>query len=90
MGSDVEKLYPFSEMQNQFKKFGKFGLVNASLLLPMLTAEEGNIPDLDELAENMSDGKEMKEDVFISEKSRGSFIERLKGVITDMVRLGYI
>lgn len=89
MGSDPEKLFPYDVMLDQFRKFGKFGMVMATMLLPMLTSEEGQTPDLDELAEQLQDERKMDVNVFISDNSRVEFNKRLHDVVEDMVRLNY-
>lgn len=35
MGSNPENLYPFSAFQKQLQRFGKFGVLNATFLLPV-------------------------------------------------------
>lgn len=90
MGSDPEKLFPFSLMLDHFQKFAKFGLILSTVLLPMMTSDDGNGIDLDKIAEDVQNGKEVDKDAFISENSRKKFNKRLRGVVIDMVRLGYI
>lgn len=90
MGSDAEKLYPYSAMQDQFRKFGKFGLYMASLLLPMMTADAEATPDLDALAEDMHNDNDKISEIFKSEESDNRFAKRLGGVFYDMDRLGYL
>lgn len=74
-------------MQDHFQKFGKLGLIFAMAILPVITADEGNGIDLDELSER-TDLDEFE--FFISENSRSKFNKRLRDVIVDMVQLGYI
>lgn len=90
LGSDPEKLFPRELMLEHFRKFARFGLILASMLLPMITTEQGNGINLDELAEDVEKGKKFEENVFVSEKSRNKFNERMRDVIIDMVRLNYI
>lgn len=90
LGSDPEKLFPYTLMLEHFKKFAKFGLILSTALLPMMTSEDGHGIDIDEIAEDVKNGKEMDTNVFISEKSRNKFNTRMRGVVSDMVKLGYI
>lgn len=87
MGSDPETLFPYSMMQEHFRKFGKFGLISSTVLLPIITADRGNGIDLDEAADkrnvNIFEG-------FFSDSSRERFNKRLRDVIVDMVRLEYV
>lgn len=90
LGSDAANIFQYSELLEQLRKYGKFGLIAASLMLPMLTSEAGNTPDLDELAEEVSSGKDIDTNVFISNRSRNTFMKRLREVVMDMARLEYI
>lgn len=90
MGSDPEQLFSFETMQDHFRKFGKFGMILSTMLLPMMTAESGMAIDLDALSDKVVDGAEFDGSVFVSEKSRNRLATRLRDVIIDMVRLDYI
>lgn len=39
LGSDPDKLFPYTALQEHLRKFGKFGLANASFILPFLIQE---------------------------------------------------
>lgn len=90
LGSEPDELFPFKTRLEHFHKFAKFGLLLASMLLPMMTTVSGNGVDLDQIAEDYKDGKKMETNVFISDKSRDKFNKRMRDVIIDMVRLDYI
>lgn len=77
MGSNPHKVYPFKEFQMQLQKFGKFGLLMASIALPLITQEMDFNPD--------SKGKNEK-----SKQWSDSLKTRLRDVISDCQRLGYI
>lgn len=74
-------------LQKQLQKGGFFGIVLAVLLLPIVTGNQDDIPDLDEMAE-----KSKTESVvsFGSPLENPRFVERLRDVIFDCVRLGWI
>lgn len=74
-------------MLEHFRKFGKFGLVLSTVLLPMITSEVGSGLDLDGIG-NQSDSADSNG--FISQKSQVKLMERLRDVIIDMARLEYI
>lgn len=86
----MEKLFPYKLMMEHFQKFAKFGLLLATMLLPMLTTQQGNGINLDEMAEKVEKGEEIDPTVFISDKSRSKFTKRMRDVVIDMVRLDYI
>lgn len=78
-------------MLEHFRKFGRFALVLSTVLLPMITSEPGHGLDLDRIgdsgAANENGGDSNN---FISHGSHMKLMERLRGVIIDMVRLEYI
>lgn len=85
-------------MHEHFRKNAKYGLVLSTILLPMITTDRGNALDLDELANNIKNCQENNLenknvdifDSFISNSSRDKFNKRLRDVVVDMVRLGYV
>lgn len=84
-------------MQEHFRRFGQFGLVLAMCLLPMITADRGQELNLDEMSDKFSDYKngstempELEENPFVSTDSKSRFNKRMRGVVIDMARLGYI
>lgn len=75
-------------MLEHFHKFGRFGLLIASVLLPVMTVESGNGIDLD--SQQANDNQKSTLSSFISDKSRSRFEKRFRDIIGDMVRLEYI
>lgn len=90
LGSDVNKLYPFSTMLDQMKKCGKFGLYIATLEVPMLTSTPNTGPDLEQLSEMIGEAIDFDGNYHISAESEGRSKKRLADIILDMQRLGYI
>lgn len=78
-------------MQEHFRKFGKYGLILAMLLLPVITCEERSVElDLDKMSEDILSGKKIDADSYTTEKSRIKFNKRLREIAVDMVRLEYV
>lgn len=90
LGSDPDKLFPYKLMMEHFRKFAKFAMVFSTVLLPLITTDSGSKVDLDELSQEIVNGKSMDANVFISNQSEKRFHTRLRDVIIDMVRLEYI
>lgn len=84
LGSDPAKLFPFDALQDQLRQFGKYGLIMFTLLLPMLTSEVENIPDIETMAESLQHNSNA---VFTPDST--VFKKRLRDVVVDMDRLGY-
>lgn len=63
----------------------------ATAVLPVITLDGGQVVDMDEMATDIANGKKMNiSEAFISENSRSKFYKRLRDVIVDMDRLGYL
>ncbi|KAG5671600.1 hypothetical protein PVAND_001793 [Polypedilum vanderplanki] len=99
LGSDPKKVYPREIFDEQLKKFGKFGLAMAMILLPIFTSDVDDVPDLDDLAEKLQElqstengHKEFDEGFleFTSSKTIDKYEERMMGVFIDMYNLDYV
>lgn len=90
LGSNPDKLFPFNLMQEHLHKVGSFGLLMAMNVLPIITADSGNVVDIDELMDKFKDGEEFDGNVFVSQESQKRLTKRLRDVVIDMVRLNYI
>lgn len=53
-GSNPGQLFTFSDLQNQLKKFGFYGVAVAPILLEIMTATPNSFIDLDSLAEDQN------------------------------------
>lgn len=76
-------------MQEQLRKFGRFGLILATILIPIVTKDAGNSLNVDEIT-NKGNTNTTFQSLFVSDNSRSKFEKRLRDVIIDMVRLEYI
>lgn len=97
LGEDAEQLFPFEELQKQLKRFGRFGMPMALMLLPITTTQSKDLPDFDKLPEIMEElkkGDQMndaaKEFMAKSMENAKRVGGRTREVAIDMVRLGYM
>lgn len=60
------------------------------MMLPMLTKQQENLIDLNASAEVFEKGEQSSENIFITEQSRKKYNKRIRDVVIDMIRLGYI
>lgn len=90
MGSDPNKLFTFDDLQDQFKKFGRYALIIAPMLLHILTTKPDDIPDLDNLAEDFKD-KPLEEGMkaWMDIAPLDKYNARVRDVVQDILRLGY-
>lgn len=92
-GSDVERLMPLAEFQNQLKTYGRYGLVMAPLLLQVIVSDPSSVVDMDEAALELSKPEaERKKLEFtkFSEESLAVYRQRLGDVIDDAKKFGWI
>lgn len=73
-----------------FQTFAKFGLILATLFLPLIAMENGQVDNLDDIADKIEDGKKHLVTNFTSDESRDKFKQRMRDIIIDMVELEYI
>lgn len=83
LGCEPNEVFSFEALEKQLKKNGVFAVPMAAMLLPMLTSDVG-APDLDEISS--SD----KIEIYSDPLKNPVFIERMREVINDVVRLGYL
>lgn len=77
-------------LQEHLRKFAKFGLMMATIVLPMFTTLQEDIPDLDNLSEQIKSDGFKEESLFQSKNSDVVYCKRMRDLIVDMGRLGYI
>lgn len=92
---NVDELFPYEALQQQLKKFARFGLPMALMILPMLTMTAQDIPDLDQATEamtqeNMESSPEFKEMMEKFQETAKRAHQRIKDVVTDMIDYGYL
>ncbi|XP_040152163.1 uncharacterized protein LOC120893969 [Anopheles arabiensis] len=95
LGGDVERQFPRSAFREQLKKFGRYGLLIAMLILPMICTPNDELPDTNKameglVKENPDGDDEVHFEYGTTEKAAIRYQKRMSGCIRDMVRLGYI
>lgn len=76
----------------ELKRNGRFGLIMAPVLLQIITSNPDEIPDMDEMAENMANNtKTMDESMaaFTGMSSLEAYNQRVRDVVKDGLLLGY-
>lgn len=94
LGSDPDQLFPFDVLERQLKKFGKYGVLIAPTLLQVITADPTDIPDMDQLSEDIENNKGNKDSdhpkSFISSKTQELYNTRVRDVVRDAEAYGYL
>jgi hypothetical protein len=88
LGSNL--IFPFSKFQEQLQKYGKYGFVCATFLLPLMTTEKEQLID-QELFLKILETPDMYKDI-INEymKPSKNYIEMMRGCIIDSFHFGYL
>lgn len=84
---------PFAELENQLRKFGRFGVALAPMMLQVIVSDGSHVVDMDEVAQEMSksdaDRKQIEWGKFDPE-TLAKYRERLGDVFDDAKRFGWI
>lgn len=89
LGSDPEKLFKFSDLQDQLKKYARYGLIMAPMLIQVVTAKASDIPDLNELAQKMGDDNNTEDFESFVKGTDPLYHRRMSGVIRFFFSKGY-
>lgn len=88
LGSNPDKLFPYSALENQLQKCGKFALASASFLLPIMMAE-ADLPMSNDPSSN--DGNQTLNENNTQKSGLSKALnKRMRDIVADMHRLGYI
>jgi len=96
LGSNPSELYPREVFEDHLKRFGKFGLYMAIMILPIITSKVEDTLNMDEIAEKFQEAADNgtaldTESInFGKPKSNQEFNDRMSGVFEDMYAFKYI
>lgn len=93
LGGDTMTQFPFTALLRQLKKFGKFGIIMAAMIVPLITKPNEELADMDFMAGNMdTEDEEIKEAMMKSflGKPDDRFKGRMQGVLHDAIRYGFL
>lgn len=90
LGSDPDQLFTFEDLESQLKKFGKFAFIWGPMFVQMMLADPDDIPDLDQLSEDLV--KQEGDINFVknfNEDRQREYDTRMRDLLTDLVDYGY-
>ncbi|XP_062553810.1 uncharacterized protein LOC134219132 [Armigeres subalbatus] len=90
LGGDATRQFPYTALLRQLKACGKFGILMAVFMVPMLCTENQDLPDMDETAEKFKSTQEFDPSFIINVKSEDKYKSRMAAVIRDVIRYGYL
>ena len=84
LGSDTEKLFPFSALKDHWKKYSRFGLIMALAVIKMKLTHSEDIVDLTDDIEMDQFAEIMAKQKFDAE----SYNKRVRGLLWHMSEVG--
>ncbi|XP_055548976.1 uncharacterized protein LOC129732274 [Wyeomyia smithii] len=91
LGGDPSRQFPFTALKEQIKACGKFGLLMAMFLVPLMCIENQDLPNMDVEAEKFKENQKIDMDAFaINERAEVRLRKRLSAAIRDGISYGYI
>lgn len=90
LGSDPEQLFSFADLKSEMKKYGKYALLKAPLLMLFMVAEKDDIVDLDEFYEKMSEDKMVPLVHTFNAAKAANYSQRVNDFIDDLYRFDCI
>lgn len=88
LGSDPMKLYPFDQLENDLKRYGRFGLIFAAILIQFCVAEGTDVADIDAYCEKLEKGENCS--LMMDFDDNKSYQKRMTDVVEDLFQYGYI
>lgn len=89
-GSDPDKLFTYNNLTDQFKKFGKFGLIYGLLFTQFYCCSSDEIPDLDEFSTQVEGDKNIAIMSDMDDARKEIFSQVINDIISDLLDYGYI
>uniref|UniRef100_A0A182NQG5 CHK kinase-like domain-containing protein n=1 Tax=Anopheles dirus TaxID=7168 RepID=A0A182NQG5_9DIPT len=86
LGHDPQQVFPRTALVRQMRRFGRFGVLMAVFLVPMMCTRNEDLPDMDEAAEKFRDTNEMDPSFMKLNSNVNAYRERMSAVIRDTVR----
>ncbi|XP_053670918.1 uncharacterized oxidoreductase dhs-27-like [Anopheles nili] len=90
LGHDPQQEFPRTALIRQLRRYGRFGILMAVFLVPMMCTRNEDLPDMDAAAEKYRDTKEMDANPFSQSTSNNVYRKRMGAVIRDLVQYGYL
>ncbi|XP_036341458.1 uncharacterized protein LOC118750842 [Rhagoletis pomonella] len=92
LGSNPSKLFSREIFEKELHRIGAVGLIFAMIVLPIITIKGDDVPNLEELSEQVEKGKsrDLKESGLLSEANVATYGKRMRDVVIDCINFGYI
>lgn len=91
-GCEAAELFPYDLFKSHLKRFGRFILHFAMMVIPVICTPNEDLPDTEKLMEEMqerpTDAKYFI-DAYKAENNK-NYVSRMSDVVRDMVNYGYL
>uniref|UniRef100_A0A182T5A6 CHK kinase-like domain-containing protein n=1 Tax=Anopheles maculatus TaxID=74869 RepID=A0A182T5A6_9DIPT len=90
LGHSSQEVFPRTALMRQLRRYGKFGILMAIFLVPMLCTRNEDLLDMDEAAEKYRDTNKMDLAGMTMNANKQAYRSRMSAVVRDIVRYGYL
>lgn len=93
LGSEPEKVFPFSEYKQQWKDFAKYGLIMAINVVPLIAVPAEQVKQMEDqskLENGTRDPAALEEWNKVMTEIMGRTATRVKDIVEDFQRLGFL
>ncbi|XP_053657723.1 uncharacterized protein LOC128706807 [Anopheles marshallii] len=90
LGHSPQEVFPRTALIRQLRRYGKFGILMAVFLVPMMCTRNEDLYDMDETAEKYRDSNELDVNAITTNTNKSAYSKRISAVIRDIVRYGYL
>lgn len=91
LGSDPEKLFSFSDFENELKAFGKFILVMGTLVVQYVLAQPNDMRDIDEYCEQLASSNNNTSPSLLKSicEENDQRVAAINELVSDVIAYGY-
>ncbi|XP_049285871.1 uncharacterized oxidoreductase dhs-27-like [Anopheles funestus] len=90
LGHSPQQIFPRTAFLRQLRQYGRFGLMLASFVVPMLCTRSEDLLDMDATAEMFRETQNVDIAIYTKNTDQSAYRKRMSAVIRDTVRYGYI
>uniref|UniRef100_A0A182SAH1 CHK domain-containing protein n=1 Tax=Anopheles maculatus TaxID=74869 RepID=A0A182SAH1_9DIPT len=90
LGHSPQEIFPRTAFLRQLRQYGRFGLLLAAFVVPMLCTRKEDLLDMDATAEMFRETETVDIAIYTKNTNQSAYRKRMSAVIRDTVRYGYI
>lgn len=90
LGSDAEQLFPFSALESELTRHGNYALVVAALMVMLTSQAPEDTFNVDKMVEIVGGETPIADFMHMPEETQAKYNIRMRDVILDLDRLGYL